>query len=71
MNETIYIKLLEEGTTVYRPVNALKLKDGIFKILDKPETDEVWEFQFNAIVRCIEKKLSGDFCLIAIEKVLS
>jgi len=54
MNETIYVKLLEEGLSVWRPVTALKLKDGTFQILASPINEipngEKWEFQPGDVV---------------------
>jgi len=43
----VYVRLLDEGTDVWRPVQAAALPDGTFR-LGEPEADnaaaEVWEF---------------------------
>jgi len=72
MKETIYINLLEEGTTVYRPVEAIKLDDNIYQILGEdiycPE-DETWEFLPGEIVKAEYRKLSDGLFLVAIKNV--
>lgn len=56
---TIYVALLDEGVYCWRPVRAVKLGEGIFRISEQaiPE-EEVWEFRPGEIVRCEEY----DFC---------
>ena len=65
---TIYIKLLNEGTNVYRPVPSLKKDDNIYEVLGKDiydSQDETWEFPPGSIVVCEWQKLSGGDCLVA------
>lgn len=54
----IYIRLLEEGTDVFRPTQGEEISEGIYRVLPTvnydPE-DEVWEFLPGTIVRCKEK----------------
>jgi len=69
MEQIIYIKLLDEGTDVYRPVKALKVEKGKFKILDTQPKDELWEFKPGELVVCMHKKLEGENLLVAIKKV--
>lgn len=68
MEQIIYVKLLDEGTIVYRPVKALRLDNDLFKILDSPLADEIWEFQFNDIVHCTGTRISDGFELVATRK---
>ena len=61
--EPIYVKLLDEDIDVYRPVNAIKINDCIYKIIDDDqkayqEDGEVWEFKKDDIVKCSYKNLS-------------
>jgi hypothetical protein len=45
--ETIYVKLLDEGTDVVRPVPARRLSEGIYEVLPTANydpKDESWEF---------------------------
>ena len=50
----IYVPLLNEGTDVSRPTEAIDLGDGLFEILPSehydPE-DESWEFPPGSVVR--------------------
>ena len=42
--ETIWVKLLEEGSIMWRPVEARNLGGGVFQIVSPEIQDEVWEF---------------------------
>jgi hypothetical protein len=59
MCERIYIKMLNEGTMVYRPVPAYKIEDRIYKVhgfdIYDPE-DEIWEFPPGTLVLVEEQK---------------
>lgn len=50
----IFVKLLDEGVDVWRPVQARHEHDGIFTIIDQPydHDTEVWEFGPGAQVLC-------------------
>jgi hypothetical protein len=68
MTTTIYIRLLDEGTEVFRPTKADDLGDGVFKVLPSPDynpQDEKWEFVPGTLVRCEKRKLEGDEILVA------
>jgi hypothetical protein len=60
--ETVYIQLLDEGVTCYRPTKGVRIRDMVFKILAvenyDPE-DEKWEFLPGSIVRCEKMILEG------------
>jgi hypothetical protein len=56
----VYVALLDDGTTVWRPVNADPLGGDLYRILDKTPDDEVWEFKSGDVVRCQRRQLSGD-----------
>ena len=54
---TIYIRLLDEGTTVSRPPQAQVTGDGVFLVLPTPgydPSDELWEFPPGSIVQVQE-----------------
>lgn len=60
--KVIYVALLDEGTDVWRPVTAIELPGGLFKILPPHElhdNEEVWEFVPGSIVS-IEMMTSSD-----------
>jgi len=67
---TVYVRLLNEGTDVLRPVEATRMSNGAFKLL-KPEhydaEDEEWEFEPDSIVLCELKLISGQLTLVAVE----
>jgi hypothetical protein len=71
--ETIYVYLPEEAVDVWRPVAAEHLEGDVYRIVDGPPSDEVWQFNQGDIVRCRARRLSGDGgrltdCLVAFEK---
>jgi hypothetical protein len=72
----IYVKLLNEGVDVWRPVDGLWQQGDVYRILSENEQpeDEEWEFLSGELVRCRETLLSGDFgrqvmVLVAFERV--
>lgn len=66
---TIYIKLLDEGVDVYRPVDAICLSDGCYQLkgfdIFDPE-DEHWEYLPGNVVKATTKEFNGKSILIAI-----
>ncbi len=72
----IYVALLDEGTPVWRPVDAIARGNSLFQIVSENSypDDEHWEFTTGDSVRCEERVLSGNFgrrnlLLVAVEKV--
>jgi hypothetical protein len=67
--ETIYVRLLGEGTDVYRPVPAERICASVFVVggenIRDPE-DEEWEFLPGARVYVVTRNLSGESVLVAI-----
>lgn len=72
MMQTIYVELFNEGTICYRPVDAIKLSDGRYKVISiKTDEDEVWAFNTNDIVECEMKEIHGNFAehkLVAVKR---
>ena len=64
----VYVRLLGEGTTVYRPVRAMRVSDFVFHLqgvdIYDPE-DEEWEFPPDSIVVVEERVLEGERVLVA------
>jgi hypothetical protein len=52
IGETIYVELLGEGVTVFRPVTAVRQPDGSFELLSSPPPDEQWAFPPGSRVEC-------------------
>jgi hypothetical protein len=67
---TIYVALLDEGTDVWRPVDAEELRDGLFRIMSENSRphDERWEFPPGSIVRCERRHLSEGPVLVAVSQ---
>ena len=68
---TVQVRLLEEGTEVSRPTQALSLREGLYKILPTPNydpNDEIWQFPPGSIIRILEKTDNGKSYFIACDK---
>ena len=71
MEENIYVQLLGEGTVVYRPVPAMKIKENLYKIQGKEiydPDDEEWEFLPESVVVVQRQELEGGQVFVAIKK---
>jgi len=68
---TIYIELLDEGTNVWRPVEAEQLGGDKFLIVsENPDpSNERWKFATGDTVVCKMRKLSRGNYLVAVERV--
>ena len=64
-HETIHIALLDDGTDVWRPVEAERLADGRYKVLGPVPEGELWQFPPGSIVSVQLKRLSGGDALVA------
>jgi hypothetical protein len=66
----VYVRLLDEGTEVWRPTRATPLADGIFEINEPDDYDpeiEIWEFPPHTKVRCVPRKFAdGEKALVAV-----
>jgi len=71
---TVYIRLLDEGTLVFRPTQGISLGNSRFKLLpteDYDPEDEIWEFQPGSVVECEFRELGGEKVLVAASRVRS
>ncbi len=58
--QTIYVELLDEGVTVYRPVEAMPDRDGSFRLPESaPPKGEVWPFAPGSRVVCELQDIGG------------
>jgi hypothetical protein len=67
----IYIRLLDEGTDVFRPTDAEPVGSQFFQVLptsNYDEEDEVWEFAPGSVVECEQRQLGGEEVLVAIKR---
>lgn len=70
--ELIYVALLDEGTSVWRPTQAEKALDGTCLVLPTPQydlQDETWEFPPGSRVTCEKRRLAGNEVLVAVRSV--
>lgn len=68
MNAIIYVRLLNEGTEVFRPVSATQVALNVFKLDNEysyDSGDEEWEFLPGSQVCVEERILEGNHVLIA------
>lgn len=66
--DIIYVRLLDEGTDVWRPVKAMKVREGIYRIVGSDGrlyTDEHWEFLPDCLVECELTALMNGVHLVA------
>jgi hypothetical protein len=69
--QTIYIALLDEGVEVWRPVEAIEVGNGVYRIVSENQApdDERWEFTTEELVRCVPKSFSdGSTYFVAVER---
>jgi len=65
---TVYVALLNEGTSVVRPTQAVKLGKNLYRVLptqDYDPNDEEWEFPPGSVVECTLENRSGQEILVA------
>lgn len=60
MSTTIYVPLLNEGTDVWRPVEATRLAEDLYLILGVVPEDETWAFPPGSTVRCEVRSAEGE-----------
>jgi hypothetical protein len=70
----IYVKLIDEGVDVWRPVLAsMTARNGHYKIIDvscnENYAEEKWEFAVGQIVRGEMKSLNGQQVVVAVASV--
>jgi hypothetical protein len=58
-NLVIFLPLLNEGTDVWRPVEAEPLGGGLYRVLGDAPEDETWAHAPGSTVRC-ELKVFSD-----------
>jgi hypothetical protein len=69
--ETVFVRLLDEGTDVVKPTSALPLGDGSFQLLPTSDYDpetETWEFLPGSKVQLERTVRSGGSILLAVAK---
>lgn len=59
--EKIYVRLLNEGINVSRPISARLIKNNVYEILEEnkeinSQYGEIWEFNQYDMVECVRQK---------------
>ena len=70
--QTVYIPLLNEGTSVVRPTQGVKLGENLYRVLPTKDYDpnnEEWEFPPGTVVECVGETRGGHEILVARRKV--
>jgi len=67
----IYVRLIDEGTEVFRPVSAERVGDCLYRLSAQPDyvPDEKWEFVPGTIVEGEKRVLSGEEVLVATKAI--
>jgi len=63
-SEIVYVKLLDEGVQVWRPVTAEVMSGGLYRLTGDRPGEEVWAFPPGSTVRCERRQVD----LYAIEE---
>jgi hypothetical protein len=68
MATTVFVELLDEGVSVWRPLEADHLGGDRYRLIGEQPDDEVWPFVVGDVVKCELRTLSGGITLVAYEK---
>ena len=69
MKIIIYVRLLNEGEEVFRPVKAVHTEGDIYQITQVQPSHEEWEYKTGSKVVVQKMNLSDGPCLIASGKI--
>jgi hypothetical protein len=67
----VYVKLLGEGTRVYRPAQAEFIDNVTARlqpVIDYASLGEDWEFPPGSVVKCVTRQMDGEAVFVAISK---
>ena len=65
--ETVYVALRDEGIDVWRPVEAERISESVYRLADSPVPEaEDWQFLPGSTVRCVLRELSDGAALVAV-----
>lgn len=66
MTTTIYVKLLDEGTDVWRPVDAERISDSVYRLVGTQDDTEKWEFASGSRVYVEKRNLASGSEVVAV-----
>ncbi len=58
--QTIYVELLGEGVTVFRPIDATPDRDDSFRLPEPSPDGEAWPFKPGSRVYCELQNIGGE-----------
>jgi hypothetical protein len=65
--ETVYVALRDEGVDVWRPVEAERISESVYRLANVSVPDaEEWEFSPGSTVQCELRELSDGRALVAV-----
>lgn len=65
--ETVYVALRDEGVDVWRPVEAERISESVYRLANVSVPDaEEWEFSPGSTVQCELRELSDGQALVAV-----
>ena len=65
--ETVYVALRDEGVDVWRPVEAERISESVYRLANVSVPDaEEWEFSPGSTVQCEQRELSDGQALVAV-----
>lgn len=68
---TVFVRLLDEGTDVWRPANAKHVRGMVYRLssVETPD-DEAWEFAPGSLVRVERRMLSDGETLVVVDAAI-
>jgi len=69
LNTIIYVRLLDEGIDVWRPIDATEVSHNTYRLIAQRAEDEKWEFDSGSTVRVEERMFETEPALVAVELV--
>ncbi len=67
----VFVRLLDEGTVVFRPSPARHVGDAVYRLEAPPDydqEDEAWEFPPGSLVLCEMREMDGGSALVAVKR---
>ncbi len=64
----VYVQLLDEGTTTFRPTKAVELGPNLYRLLPTAtfeRDEEQWEFPPGSVVECDRENKGGEKVMVA------
>lgn len=60
------MKLLDEGTDVWRPVDAKKVSEDVYQLVGTNDDSEKWEYPTGSVVRVETREFASGTDVVAV-----